>query len=38
VLRRGLRRDAVPAGRKKMAVTLRISNPHDYVNHLFKRP
>jgi hypothetical protein len=24
-------------GNKKLSVTLRVSNPHDYVNHMFKR-
>jgi hypothetical protein len=22
----------------ELCVTLRVSNPHDYVNHMFKRP
>jgi hypothetical protein len=27
-----------PVSKNKWFVTPRVSNPHDYVNHMFKRP
>jgi hypothetical protein len=34
----GVVNDAPAAKKRKSSVTLRVSNPYDYVNHMFKIP
>jgi hypothetical protein len=35
---RGGHGDLRGSGRLSVIVTPRVSNPHDYINHIFKRP